>query len=338
VKDQLADYFQDRHGIRPNVSKEPDLTVVVNLHKKRATVGIELNQDSLHHRAYRGPGAKAPLRENLAAAVLMRAGWPEKISATEGTCALIDPMCGSGTLLLEGALMAADWAPGLLRAETLARRWLGHDDELWRTLVTDAEARRDAGLAALDRFEFWGNDGADSVFTQARAAWRSIGLPEARWTQSDIGRMPSATLTETGLVVVNPPYGERLNDPQGIASLYGLLGTWMSTLPAAYTAAMLLPDSASGSDTALYFDKSYRFLNADIECRLYTFHSLRPREIKVIEPAEDLANRLRKNLRKLKSFLKQGSTDAYRLYDADLPDFAIAVDRYGDWLHVQEYA
>lgn len=346
VKDQVVDYFHDRFGVRPDVSKDPDLTLVVNLHKGRASVGIELNGQSLHHRGYRAANAAAPLRENLAAAVLTRAGWQALLNQyqqrrTQGlspTYGFIDPMCGSGTLMIEAALMAYDWAPGLTRESSVAEKWLGHDAELWQSLVADAEARKERALAETDTIEFHGNDQAETVFSQARTSWRTLGLPEARWTRSDIAQMPEVAAVDAGLVVSNPPYGERLGSPDGVATLYRALGQWMLSLPAGYQGALLLADAASVADTGLFYDKNYRLLNGDIECRVYTFPDLEKREQKVFSSVPDLANRIRKNLRKLKPFLRSDVTDAYRIYDADLPEYAVAVDRYGDWLHVQEYA
>lgn len=338
VKDQIVDYFQALAGVRPDVSRQPDITLVVKLHKDRAQVGVELNSESLHQRAYRAPRADAPVRENLAAAVLIRAGWPQLVAASERPLGLIDPMCGSGTLLIEAAMMAFDWAPGLARTSTLAERWPGHDLAIWEELLKEAEQRRQTAMASAPHFEFWGNDVSQAVFQQARHSWRSLGLPEARWTRGDVSAMPEPMPVASGLVLTNPPYGERLDSEGGVATLYQSLGTWMKGLPEGYRGALLLPETASVSHTGLFYDKTYRLMNGDIECRVYTFPTLAAREVRVHSASPDLANRLRKNLRKLKPFLQKGETDAYRVYDADLPEYAIAVDRYADWLHVQEYA
>lgn len=340
VKDQIVDYFQRHQGARPSVSDDPDLTIVVNLHKGQATIGIELNSRSLHARDYRSPEASAPLRESLAAAVLWRAGWPGKLAeaTAESPCACVDPMCGSGTILIEAALMAYDWAPGLVRKDSLNLAWPGHDLELWETLVAQARERQGQGVQEAERFVFWGNDATQVVYSQAREAWRQLGLPDARWTQAGIDQMPAFPESEQGLIAVNPPYGQRLSDPSEVEGLYRELGAWMRSAPDNWQGAVLLPDERDIRTTGLFFNKKHALLNGQLLCHLYRFDRLQAREVFRPVAVPDLANRLRKNLRRLKSFVRQDLTNAYRVYDADLPDYAVAIDRYGDWLHIQEYA
>lgn len=147
VKDDIADYFRERCGIRPSVRLDrPDLRVNVYLDRDVATVSIDLSGESLHKRAYRQEGGKAPLKENLAAAILLRAGWPE-IAERGGH--FVDPMRGSGTLPIEAALMAGDFAPGLLRPYLGLFGWKNHDRVLWRNLVEDVEVRSERGLRKL---------------------------------------------------------------------------------------------------------------------------------------------------------------------------------------------
>lgn len=337
VKDQIGDQFRSQHGVRPSVSNTPDVVVVVNLHKGNASIGIELNQHSLHQRGYRDIDTHAPMRENLAAAVLIRAGWLDMIASDAATVALLDPLCGAGTFLIEGALMALDIAPGLLREHTVAERWLGHEPTLWGELYAEAEQRRNAGLANAERFEFWGNDSNPAAVMAARADWRSIDLPAARWTQCDLKAMPAPTLAATGLVISSPPFSEDTN-VVALRPVYDALGQWMASLPETYRGALFIENEAPLALTNLFYSKEYRFLNSETESKLYTFDKLVQKERPTAWIADDLANRLHKNLRKLKNFIKQGHTDAYRVYDMDIPEYAIAVDRYADWLHVQEYA
>ncbi|SEA28415.1 23S rRNA (guanine2445-N2)-methyltransferase / 23S rRNA (guanine2069-N7)-methyltransferase [Thiothrix caldifontis] len=336
VKDQIGDQFRSQHGIRPSVSNTPDLVVVVNLHKGNASIGIELNQHSLHQRGYRDLDTHAPMRENLAAALLIRAGWPELVVSEAELVALIDPQCAAGTFLIEGALMALDIAPGLLRQHTVAERWLGHDAELWNTLYAEAQDRRVTGLTNAERFEFWGND-RDAAVMAARADWRSINLPAARWTQCSLTTMPAPTIADKALVISNLPFEINANIVT-VKPHYDALSAWMASLPPGYRGALFAEAAAPISLTNLFYSKEYRFLNGETESKLYTFERLVQKEHPAIWISDDLANRITKNLRKLKSFIKQRDINAYRVYDMDIPEYAIAVDRYADWLHVQEYA
>jgi 23S rRNA (guanine2445-N2)-methyltransferase / 23S rRNA (guanine2069-N7)-methyltransferase len=133
IKDAVVDQFRERTGSRPNVDTAcPDIALYCHLFRDQATLSLDLSGDSLHRRGYRAEGGAAPLKETLAAAILLRAGWPA-IAADGG--ALLDPLCGSGTLPIEAALIAADIAPGLLRDHWGFTGWLGHDAEAWQALL-----------------------------------------------------------------------------------------------------------------------------------------------------------------------------------------------------------
>ena len=143
VKDALVDQFRARTGERPSVATEnPDLRINLHILRDQATLSIDLSGDSLHRRGYRSDGVHAPLKENLAAAILLRAGWPE-ICAVGG--ALVDPLCGSGSLPLEAALLATGTAPGLLRTRYGFLNWLQHDRDLWQEFLAEATERSQNG-------------------------------------------------------------------------------------------------------------------------------------------------------------------------------------------------
>ncbi len=126
VKDAVVDQFRERTGGRPSIDvATPDVQLNLHLDRDVATLAIDLSGDSLHRRGYRGPQGAAPLKENLAAAILLRAGWPEIARAENGPVGLVDPMCGAGSLVIEAALIAADVAPGLLRTYFGFLRWRG---------------------------------------------------------------------------------------------------------------------------------------------------------------------------------------------------------------------
>ncbi len=352
AKDAIVDQFRDRCGRRPDVQRErPAVRINIYLYKDEATVSIDLSGDSLHRRGYRSDTTSAPMKENLAAAVLLRAGWPE-IAKSSGP--LVDPLCGSGTLLIEAALMAADIAPGLQRDYFGFLGWLGHDATLWQTLTGEAEARRDFGLTQLPTII-----GYDASRQAVRAAHDNIaqaGLSaHIHVERRELGDCtPPTTQPGTpGLVVTNPPYGERLGDIAELQYFYAHLGEQLKTHFSNWHAAVLTGNPDLGKRMGLRARKLYSLYNGALECKLLCFDVtpqwfVSPRnaaspainDAPLTAGAEMFANRLRKNLKHLSKWVKREEIDCYRLYDADMPEYAVAVDLYqGEqrWVHVQEY-
>jgi 23S rRNA (guanine2445-N2)-methyltransferase / 23S rRNA (guanine2069-N7)-methyltransferase len=223
VKDAVCDRFRDQYGRRPPVDvKAPGLRVHIHIHRDRAELSADLSGDSLHRRGYREEGVRAPLKENLAAAVLYMAGWPETAAAGGG---LADPMCGSGTFVIEGALMAADVAPGLARGGYGSPAWLGHVPRLWGRLFEEARERARKGL--LKTLPVAGADKDPSAVAAARKNRARAGLEgKVRLLRRDI-RENAPLFSKSalpGLVVVNPPYGDRLGGVEDLPALYALLG------------------------------------------------------------------------------------------------------------------
>ncbi|NUO74888.1 MAG: bifunctional 23S rRNA (guanine(2069)-N(7))-methyltransferase RlmK/23S rRNA (guanine(2445)-N(2))-methyltransferase RlmL [Lysobacter sp.] len=363
VKDAVVDVMRARTGARPDVDVDaPDLRLNLVIRKNRAIVSIDLGGGSLHRRGWRLKQGEAPLKENLAAAVLMRGGWP-RIYAQGG--ALIDPMCGSGTLLIEGALMAADVAPGLLRHDGVTpTRWRGFDRAAWQALCDEARVREDAGRAAL-RPVFQGSDLDPHAIRAARDNEVMAGLAGViRWQVvpvEQLQELPAAAAVEavegegaaaTGLAVCNPPYDARLAaDP----ALYRALGNTLKRLAPQWRASLLCGDADLAQATGLRASKKYQLFNGAIECTLIVCDPIAPRARADVAPdappptlsegAQMVANRLRKNLHKLKRWREREAVSCYRVYDADLPEYAAAIDVYASegrepqlHLHVQEYA
>ena len=346
VKDAVVDVLRAQTGARPNVDVEaPDLRLNLVVRKGRAIVSVDLGGGPLHRRGWRKAQGEAPLKENLAAAVLLRGGWPQLY--VEGG-ALLDPMCGSGTLLIEGALMAADVAPGLLRhGQTLPSRWLGFDVARWQALVFDALAREQAGRAAL-RSVFFGSDLDPHAIRAARENAERAGLVEViSFDAGDVKGLPAIDAVR-GLAACNPPYDARLAaDP----ALYRALGDALKRVVPGWRASLLCGDAELAYATGLRAAKKYQLFNGALECVLIVVDPIGPPQRERIETqavlsegAQMVANRLRKNLKKLKSWRERDGVSCFRAYDADLPEYAAAIDVYatdpdGDlWLHVQEYA
>jgi len=348
VKDAIVDQFRQRTGERPGVDKEmPDLRINVFVYRDEASVYLDLSGDSLHRRGYRVEGGVAPLKENLAAAILVRAGWPE--IANEGG-ALVDPMCGSGTLPLEGAMMAMDIAPGLLRTYWGFLGWKQHDESIWSELVADARARRETGLMGHPVIR--GYDISARSINIACDNATAISLEDhIEFAQQAIRDCAQPSEETTGLVVVNPPYGERLGQQQELEPLYRDLGTCLKTHYQGWKAAVITSDPDLGKCLGIRARQVNRLYNGALECILLRMELdprwyMKEKQDRAREPgAEMFANRLNKNLKQLAKWRKQVSVSCFRCYDADMPEYAFAVDVYHTvqpkqetWIVVQEYA
>ena len=334
VKDAIVDQLRDASGARPTVdTDQPDVRVNVHMMEAAVTVAIDLSGESLHQRGYRREGRRAPLKENVAAAMLLRGDWPA-LAAQGG--ALIDPMCGSGTLLIEAAWMATDTAPGLLRTRFGFHRWRGHDDALWKPLIDEALERQERG--AEHPPTILGFDQDEEAVAASRDHLRRAGLADGVPVEcAELGQLQRPAERPSGLVITNPPYGQRLAEQHELVPLYLSLGQTLKTRFAGWRAMVL---NGSGCALGLKPERSWQVFNGPIECRLERF------ELQAgggdANPAQDLVNRLHKNQRQLKKWLTREDIKAYRVYDADIPEYALAVDVYnsqdGRWLHVQEYA
>ncbi len=335
IKDAIVDQFRDQAGQRPSVQRHrPDLQIHCHLFRDEATLSIDLSGQSLHRRGYREQGSAAPMKENLAAAVLLRAGWPE-IAAAGG--ALLDPMCGVGTLPIEGALIAADIAPGLLRDYWGFLGWRGHDRTAWQTLVDEAVDRRSVGLTRLGSIR--GYDRNPAAIRGALRHLERCGLAgRVHFERRELQDCRPGRIGEQGLFVVNPPYGERLGADDDLTALYGRLGSTLREHFDGWRAAVLTGNPELGKRMGLRARRFHTLYNGPIECRLLHFDvtaeahvSDRPRPLPAQQRgpgAEMLANRLRKNQKALGRWLREEGISCWRLYDADLPEYAMAIDLY----------
>jgi 23S rRNA (guanine2445-N2)-methyltransferase / 23S rRNA (guanine2069-N7)-methyltransferase len=356
VKDALVDRLRARRDHRPNVDlDDPDLRLRLHLAGDRAVLSVDLAGEGLHRRGYRVASVAAPLRENLAAAVLLRAGW----SGRRGAC--VDPMCGSGTLLIEAAWIAADVAPGLLRARFGFEGWAGHDAALWAELRREAQERRAAGLArALPRFV--GFDAEAEAVTAALACIEAAGLRgivhvEKRSLASVAApELPPEREGPAPLVVCNPPWGERLGEHRELESLYAAFGRLLRERFVGWEAAILTGEPSLGLAMGIRAKRRNALHDGPIEAQILRFeldeaNTSAPAELRPEPPprersegARSFANRLSKNRKKLAAYLRREQVTCFRLYDADIPEYNFAIDLYEDaerklvHAHVQEYA
>ncbi|WP_191091558.1 bifunctional 23S rRNA (guanine(2069)-N(7))-methyltransferase RlmK/23S rRNA (guanine(2445)-N(2))-methyltransferase RlmL [Affinibrenneria salicis] len=333
VKDAIVDSFTRKGGQRPDVARQqPDIRVNVFLQREMASVALDLSGEGLHQRGYREMAGQAPLKETLAAAIVLRSGWKPDTP-------LLDPMCGSGTLLIEAAMMASDRAPGLYRNHWGFTAWNGHDAALWREVTTDAQVRARRGLQET-RARFFGSDIDRRIIDVARANARRAGVAEViRFEACALDQLKNP-LPEgpQGTVVSNPPYGERLESEPALIALHNLLGRKMKSEFGGWQLSLFSSSTELLGCLQLRADRQFQAKNGPLDCVQKNYLLADTPAQGVGEVAPDFANRLRKNLRKLEKWARQQDIECYRVYDADLPEYNVAVDRYGSWVVVQEYA
>ena len=346
LKDAVCDNLRDATGERPNIKPErPDVLLHLHVEGSTALLSVDFSGESLHRRGYRAEGGRAPLKENVAAAVLLRAGWP---GVCERGGLLLDPMCGSGTFLTEGALIAADAAPALDRDYFGFTGWRGHDAELWENLRAEARARR---ARARPRRCILGSDVDADAVRMTIANGEHAGVADWLHVEKRSLREIIPPKGEVGLIVANPPYGERIGAESGLPALYSELGLTLRDRFQGWQAAILTGNPPLARNLGIYAKRTHRFFNGTIECRLLRFDlneasELRPAEVVRADwssrpGAQMFANRLRKNLQRLDPWAEREHIDCFRVYDADMPEYAFAIDLYGRGarhVYVQEYA
>jgi 23S rRNA (guanine2445-N2)-methyltransferase / 23S rRNA (guanine2069-N7)-methyltransferase len=342
VKDAIVDRFRERIGRRPSVDLEqPDVRVVVRLHGRGVGVHLDLAGQSLHRRGWRSSAGPAPLKENLAAALLRRAGWPE---ISRGGGPLVDPMCGAGTLVIEAATLAADIAPALGRSRFGFEGWLGHEPRTWSEVADEARERAERGRAR-ELPVIVGLDQDPAMLEHARRNAAAAGVEgmvslsceriEDLSAQS-LGLRAAASASEHGaLVVANPPHGERLGSKLEARHAHAQLGRAIGRELEGWRAAILTTDDDLPHALGWVPQRRDAVFNGPIPSLMLTGLVGRCDPDPAVSP---FANRLRKNLRTIGRWAKRHDVECHRIYDGDIPEYNAAVDRYGRWVHVQEYA
>ncbi|MBR1375008.1 MAG: bifunctional 23S rRNA (guanine(2069)-N(7))-methyltransferase RlmK/23S rRNA (guanine(2445)-N(2))-methyltransferase RlmL [Cardiobacteriaceae bacterium] len=344
IKDAIVDRIRSKIGKRPDVApKNPDLLIYGHLRKGKLTLCLDISGGKLHKRGYRISQGDAPLKETLAALLLYRSGWH-----LENKNFVIDPMCGSGTLLIEALMMAADIAPAINRRHFGFSAWGLHHPRVWKALIDEAYERQARGLEQL-YCQAIGFDNNPKMIAIAKENFASAGLDgHCKLEIRDVSEFFYRDYYgESGLIISNPPYGERIGTVSQLAEAYGALGAAFKTFPASWNMTLIANQDAFLKRLKLRCHKQYRAFNGAIEAKIVLYSRARQIEdtamplAKVQElslSAEMFANRLRKNAQKIASFAAKIPTNAYRLYDRDLPEYAVSVDYYDGNVLVSEYA
>jgi 23S rRNA (guanine2445-N2)-methyltransferase / 23S rRNA (guanine2069-N7)-methyltransferase len=332
VKDAIVDQFNDHLGRRPDVSRQdPDVQIHARLRRDKLDICIDFSGTSLHMRGYREQAGDAPLKEQVAAAVLMRSNWTKNTNKC-----LLDPMCGSGTIVIEAALIASNTPPNLHRFHWGFEHFLGHDKALWQAVKDKA-----AAAIVTPPAKIYGFDISTTVLDMARENAQASGM--ARYIEfKQCDALQAQVKEDDGYLVSNPPYGERLGDYVGLLPLFDGLGKHFKTHFANWHVSLLSSDPQLLKALKLRANKRYAMNNGKLECVVANYH-LNEDNLANFEdlgnlPAEEFANRLVKNQKRLQKWLKRENIEAYRIYDADLPDYNFAIDVYNTWVIVQEYA
>ena len=330
IKDAIVDQFSHRLGDRPSIDKRaPDIRIQARVRRENCAIFIDASGQSLHQRHYRQHTGQAPLKEHLACAMLMRSGWTNDTSMP-----LYDPMCGSGTIAIEAALIASHRAPGLNRTRWGFDNWKPHESSLWEDALEQAQnsqIKPDVSIFANDldrRVLNHAKQNADSADV--------MGL--ITFNNSDATKLQIEAAA--GFIVSNPPYGERLNELTELLPVFQQWGKHLKSHFQGWKMSLLTANRDIFKQLKLVSSKHYAMNNGAIECFLVNYElndkNCEERENQFVD--SDFSNRLAKNIKGLSRWLKKQNTNCYRLYDADLPEYNVAIDRYDDWLVVQEYA
>ncbi len=258
VKDAMVDYWKERAGKRPNVSTEnPDIRVNLHIGNDHVTISLDSSGESLHKRGYRVANTEAPINEALAAGMLLLAGW-------KGQSDFYDPMCGSGTLPIEAALIARNIAPGVFRKSFAFEKWPDFDADLWSDIYNDDSQEREFS------HRIYGSDASFFAIQQATKNVKAAGVGkdvELRQIRMEELKPSAISLQPSALVMINPPYGERLASNKDIEDLYGKIGSALKHHFTGATAWIISSNEAAMKCIGLKPSKKMQLLNGELDCQ-----------------------------------------------------------------------
>ena len=258
VKDAIVDYWKGITGKRPNVNTEnPDLRVNLHVGNDHVTISLDSSGESLHKRGYRVANTEAPINEALAAGMLLLAGW-------KGQSDFYDPMCGSGTMPIEAALIARNIAPGVFRKSFAFEKWPDFDADLWSDIYNDDSQEREF------EHKIYGSDASFFAIQQATKNVKAAGVGrdiELKQVRMEELRGESQESKANALVMINPPYGERLASNKDMEDLYGKIGSALKHHFTGATAWIISSNEAAMKCIGLKPSKKLRLLNGELDCQ-----------------------------------------------------------------------
>lgn len=268
AKDAIADYFQEKFGKRPSVRiNNADLALNLHIAGITCTLSLDSSGESLHKRGYRVAQTEAPLNEVLAAGMILKTGW-------NGNCNFIDPMCGSGTLLIEAALIATNTPPGIYRQGFAFEKWKDFDQELFDKLYNDESDERDF------EYKIYGSDISPKAIEIAKENVRSAGM--SRYIDLQVKPFQQySSAPEDGMMITNPPYGERISS-RDLLSLYEMIGSSLKHVFKGYDAWILSYREECFEKIGLKPSLKFELMNGGLDCefRKYEIFSGKMKEFK----------------------------------------------------------
>ena len=339
VMDAIRDQAMIANRLRPEYeTDEPAVRIAVRFGRGQVDIGINLNRAPLNQRGYRTEGGEAPLRETLAQVMLARL----KIDQDKPSV-IIDPCCGSGTILIEACMRLNQIAPQRQRPSSQLSRWTGLESISWTDLIASERSRE---IQTATRFI--GFDINPDAVDRARANIERAGLSGqitvevagiAELSQVNTG----VTDTDAVWIMANPPYGTRLGRNEDLLSLYRLLGDRCKEFKNAHL-GLVTSEKELMQALGLRADKKWEMQAGGQRLNIAKFALGLTAEYFEIQEEKDppeeiwpLLNRLSKNLKNRSKLLKNNKIDCYRIYDSDLPEYNVVIDQFADYLHIQEY-
>ncbi|MGK7896475.1 MAG: class I SAM-dependent RNA methyltransferase [Xenococcus sp. (in: cyanobacteria)] len=260
IKNAIVDQQQKQYNKRSDINpKNPDLLVNAHIDNNRCIISLDSSGSSLHRRGYRPAMGLAPLKETLAAAIIKMTDWTPEL-------AFFDPLCGSGTLPIEAAMQALNIAPGLLRANFGFQSWLDYDETLWNKLVTEA---KNSQVKSLD-IPIIGSDRSFEMIEQAYTNAENSGLSELiQFKQQELSEVTAPA--EQGVIICNPPYGERLGNLEQLGDLYKSLGDIFKQRFKGWTAYILTGNKQLSKKVGLRTSRRIAVYNGSLPCTLLKY-------------------------------------------------------------------
>ncbi len=260
IKNAIVDWQRDKYGERSDVNIEnPDLLINAHIHKNHCILSLDSSGSSLHRRGYRPAMGVAPLKETLAAALINMSEWTPDL-------AFLDPLCGSGTLPIESALKALNIAPGLYRQQFGFQTWLDFDESLWQEIRQEAEASKLSQLSAPIR----GSDRDLDIIEQAEDNAINCGLAaQVEFYQQELAEIEAPA--DRGVIICNPPYGQRIGKTEELGALYKLLGDIFKQRFTGWTAYVLTGNKELSKKIGLRTSRRLPVYNGSLPCTLLKY-------------------------------------------------------------------